>query len=89
MGEWKTCDEGPCKHDDKDEVRKSREEMAQVGQGHGKCEREPKQEPRQEKQKQGPTRRGVSKEGAGEVGARYRTQKGKNTDVETKSWGSP
>ena len=57
--------------------------MTQAGQGHGECEREPKQEPRQEKQKHGPTRRGVSKEGAGKVGARYKMQT-KNEDHETK-----
>ena len=57
--------------------------MAQVGQGHGECESEPMQEPRQEKQKHGPTRRGASKEKAGEAVARYKMQK-KNEDHETK-----
>jgi hypothetical protein len=36
MGEWKTCEVGTDKHNDKDEVRKERGEMAQVGQGHGR-----------------------------------------------------
>ena len=54
-----------------------------MGQGHGECESEPIQEPRQEKQKHGPTRRGASKEKAGELGVRYKMQK-KNEDHETK-----
>ena len=54
-----------------------------MGQGHGECESEPMQEPRQEKQKHGPTRRGASKEKAGELGVRYKMQK-KNEDHDTK-----